>query len=476
MAAMDPRPKPSRDSQAKIFINYRREDTAGHAGRLLDRLAPHFPGRVFMDIDTLQPGVDFVEAIEQAVGSCEVLLVLIGREWLAADAAGRKRLDDPNDFVRLEVATALKRDIRLIPVLVQSASMPRAEELPPDLAKLARRNAIELSDALWAYDVERLVKAIESVPATTESGGAQPTRTAAEPREPSSTESRRAGRKKVWIALAATAIVVAVGGSLLWLSGLRKGPAGAVGEEAAPTGEDQPGERRADVVAPEDQTANALGSGVDLGTGVDQPTSDFVAGSSRVFSADFASWPRTDTEYGSVGLAFGNSYFLEPTTNTWIGPGHLLEIPELAGDFVLDVRFRIERRNPSASLHLTLVGEGPDADAVDAFLDVWDQDNVTYTLAKGRVRSGGGLGVPHAVTDETFAEREQVPPTVKAHDWSMGSKLTLKREAGRMQFFVNDNFVREFSVPRFPIRKLGVAAAFDSMIVLTSVEARSPAS
>jgi hypothetical protein len=149
---------------ANIFINYRREDSSGHAGRLFDALSVHFAGRLFMDIDTLEPGVDFVEAIEQAVGSCEVLLVVIGREWLAVkDAAGHRRLDDPADFVRLEVESALARKIRVIPVLVQDAPMPRAEELPPSLARLARRNAIEISDARWAYDVDRLARTIQDI-------------------------------------------------------------------------------------------------------------------------------------------------------------------------------------------------------------------------------------------------------------------------------------------------------------------------
>jgi TonB family protein len=150
--------------QSNIFINYRREDSSGHAGRLFDALSGHFAGRLFMDVDTLEPGVDFVEAIEQAVGSCEVLIVVIGREWLTVmDAAGQRRLDDPADFVRLELETALERKIRVIPVLVQDAPMPRVEELPPSLARLARRNAIELSDARWAYDVERLGRTIQSI-------------------------------------------------------------------------------------------------------------------------------------------------------------------------------------------------------------------------------------------------------------------------------------------------------------------------
>jgi hypothetical protein len=154
----------SPERSANIFINYRREDSAGHAGRLFDRLSQHFPGRVFMDIDTIEPGVDFAEVIEQAVGACEVLIVVIGREWLRLeDAAGRRRLENPQDFVRMEVAAALERNIRVIPVLVEGASMPRQEELPSELARLARRNAIELSDARWAFDVDRLIQTIEGV-------------------------------------------------------------------------------------------------------------------------------------------------------------------------------------------------------------------------------------------------------------------------------------------------------------------------
>ena len=160
---MSPLARPPERS-ANIFINYRREDSAGHAGRLFDGLSSHFPGRLFMDVDTIAPGVDFGDAIEQAVGSCEVLIVVIGREWLTIkNAAGHRRLDDPGDFVRLELEAALARNIRVIPVLVQDAPMPRAEELPSSLARLARRNAIELSDARWAYDLDRLAHTIQGV-------------------------------------------------------------------------------------------------------------------------------------------------------------------------------------------------------------------------------------------------------------------------------------------------------------------------
>ncbi len=148
-----------------IFISYRREDTAGHAGRLFDRLAAHFgPQRIFMDIDTIKPGVDFVTVIDNAVASCAVLLALIGHDWLTiADHAGKRRLDDPHDFNRVEIESGLKEATTVIPVLVQGTAMPAAEELPSALSELARRNAIELSDARWDYDVQRLISTIEEI-------------------------------------------------------------------------------------------------------------------------------------------------------------------------------------------------------------------------------------------------------------------------------------------------------------------------
>jgi len=153
-----------------IFVSYRRDDTAGHAGRLADRLVEHFgKHRIFRDIDNIEPGQDFVTVIENAVGSCDILLAVIGQNWNSASSSGR--LDNPNDFVRLEIATALRRDIRVIPVLVQRANMPKPEELPDDLDKLTRRNAIELSDLRWQTDVDQLISVMERVLAEQ---GAQP--------------------------------------------------------------------------------------------------------------------------------------------------------------------------------------------------------------------------------------------------------------------------------------------------------------
>ena len=148
-----------------MFISYRRDESAGYAGRMADRFTEHFgKDKVFRDIDSIEPGLDFVEAIESAVGSSEVMLAVIGKNWLTAtDAAGRERLQDPYDYVRMEIAAALQRNLRVVPVLVQGASMPGTDELPEDLAPLTRRNAFELHDSSWDDDVRRLISALERV-------------------------------------------------------------------------------------------------------------------------------------------------------------------------------------------------------------------------------------------------------------------------------------------------------------------------
>jgi hypothetical protein len=146
-----------------IFISYRREDASGHAGRLYDRLSERFgKDRLFMDVDTLELGLDWVEAIEKAIGSAGALLAVIGRSWVRVeDEDGRRRLDDPNDFVRIEIAGALERNIRVIPVLVQGANMPTKEELPDPLKGLTRRSALELRDTSWEYGVTKLAGVLE---------------------------------------------------------------------------------------------------------------------------------------------------------------------------------------------------------------------------------------------------------------------------------------------------------------------------
>ncbi|HEU0303515.1 MAG TPA: toll/interleukin-1 receptor domain-containing protein [Gaiellaceae bacterium] len=149
---------------SRIFVSYRREDATAYAGRLYDILSAEFPAQVFMDIDTLEPGVDFAQRIEESVGSADVLVAVIGRGWVTAvDRDGRRRLDDPDDWVRLEIAEALRRDIRVIPVLVGGASMPESGELSEDLAGLRRRNGLVISDFEWRAGADRLVTTLYHV-------------------------------------------------------------------------------------------------------------------------------------------------------------------------------------------------------------------------------------------------------------------------------------------------------------------------
>ncbi|MGH8533588.1 MAG: ankyrin repeat domain-containing protein [Gammaproteobacteria bacterium] len=142
-----------------IFISYRRDDTSGYAGRVFDRLVHHFGAeRVYRDVDTIGAGEDFVEAIRQKINQSDVLLVLIGKHWLTAtDDEGHWRLADEKDFVRVEIATALERKIRVIPVLLQDAEMPRAKDLPASLAALAQRNAFEIRDTSFDQDIAQLI-------------------------------------------------------------------------------------------------------------------------------------------------------------------------------------------------------------------------------------------------------------------------------------------------------------------------------
>jgi len=144
-----------------IFISYRRDDSRGFAGRLADALDAAFGAdKVFRDIDDIRPGEDFVGAISGQLAAVDVLLALIGPDWLAAEQNGRRRLDDPADFVRIEIERALAAGKPVWPVLVGGAQMPTTEQLPESLRPLARHQAIVLSDAGWKDDVARLIAAL----------------------------------------------------------------------------------------------------------------------------------------------------------------------------------------------------------------------------------------------------------------------------------------------------------------------------
>jgi hypothetical protein len=148
-----------------VFISYRRSDAGPYARLLQVQLGRHLPGTpVFMDLDSIEVGADFAEAIKAGVESCRVLIALIGPRWLAvSDQEGRRRLDDPDDYLRFEIRTALERRVRVIPVLVDGAAMPHRQQLPDDLAPLARRNALQMSYDRYEYDESRLMTVIGKV-------------------------------------------------------------------------------------------------------------------------------------------------------------------------------------------------------------------------------------------------------------------------------------------------------------------------
>jgi uncharacterized membrane protein YhaH (DUF805 family) len=150
-------------TDGRIFINYRREDSQGAAGRLYDHLLLHFErDKIFIDVDAIEPGVDFVDSLDKQVSSCRAFIAVIGPGWLGArSAAGQRRLDDPSDYVRIEIESALKRDIRVIPVLVDGGSMPPPSELPDSLQPLSRRNAVEISHSRFTTDCDQLAFAIK---------------------------------------------------------------------------------------------------------------------------------------------------------------------------------------------------------------------------------------------------------------------------------------------------------------------------
>jgi hypothetical protein len=147
-----------------VFLSYRREDSAGFAGRLADGLEAEFgAGSVFRDVDDIRPGEDFQLAIESQLRSVDAVLVLIGPRWLEARTDGARRLDDPADFVRQEIATALASGKPVIPLLVGGAKMPGEADLPAPLASLARRQAVVLSDSGWQGDVTRLLASLRPI-------------------------------------------------------------------------------------------------------------------------------------------------------------------------------------------------------------------------------------------------------------------------------------------------------------------------
>jgi hypothetical protein len=225
----------------RIFISYRREETAYPAGWLFDRLIAHFgQGQVFKDVDSIRLGDDFVEVISAAVASCDVLLALIGDRWLTITGEdGRRRLDDPDDFVRLEVEAALTRDVRVIPVLIDGARMPEAAELPPSLASLVRRQALELSPSRFDSDIGRLLRALDKGLAEAQAQGTPPAEPAPEGPGAPLARARPGGRRRrvparIGIIAAGGIGAVAIAVLIAVMSGGRPAPPRAAGTTPPP--------------------------------------------------------------------------------------------------------------------------------------------------------------------------------------------------------------------------------------------------
>jgi TIR domain len=206
-----------------IFISYRRDDSAGFAGRLYDRLSARFGAEhVFMDIDTISPGHEFAADIERALSECDACIVLIGRQWESITLPdGRRRLEDPTDFVRLEVAAAIRRGITVFPVLVEGAKPPAAASLPEDIRDVSGRQAIELSNERWNYDVGRLILALEQL------GGA------GERPPPPKVTAERSWRRPAMIA-GGVAILLVLIGLVAWFAGRGGAPPPEGGFAACP--------------------------------------------------------------------------------------------------------------------------------------------------------------------------------------------------------------------------------------------------
>lgn len=157
--------EPTTARSLRVFVSYRREDASDAAGRIYDRLAPRYGhDRVFLDIDNIPAGADFVEFLTEAVASCDVLIAVIGKRWLTIrDGKGGRRLDNPLDFVHLEIAAALERDVVVVPALVQGARLPEPGHLPEPLQKLARRQAVNLSADRFQSSMQKLIANLDVV-------------------------------------------------------------------------------------------------------------------------------------------------------------------------------------------------------------------------------------------------------------------------------------------------------------------------
>ncbi|MES9947016.1 MAG: toll/interleukin-1 receptor domain-containing protein [Candidatus Thiodiazotropha sp.] len=219
---------------ANIFISYRREDSADVTGRIHDRLVEHFgDSALFMDVDDIPLGVDFSKYIDEKVGKCEVVLAVIGRDWLsAADANGNRRLDLPEDFVRIELESALKRNIPVIPLLVRRASMPKAKDLPESIRDFSKRNGMLVRpDPDFRTDCDRLIEGLER--------DRTGTRPIVSTRKKSVEKKPKSNHKALLIGVLGIALVSALVGLFVWYSGSQSPAPSIVEFQANPNRIDQ---------------------------------------------------------------------------------------------------------------------------------------------------------------------------------------------------------------------------------------------
>jgi len=241
---------------AGIFISYRRSDSDIAAGRLTDDLSEIFGrGSIFRDVDTLEAGEEYENALDHALNSCAALIAVIGPRWSTiTDDGGRRRLEDPNDWVRIEIGRGLARGIRVIPVLI-SATMPQEGDLPTDLKPLLKRQALELSDRHWRQDLELLTRALEKVPGIAK-------------RAPLDRPTPLTKRHRMLLAVAAVVILAISGwfGWRYWNAHVSVGPSDLSGAPKSQSAEAKPEQARfgtpatSDVIFSDDFSSETLGS------------------------------------------------------------------------------------------------------------------------------------------------------------------------------------------------------------------------
>jgi hypothetical protein len=288
------------------FIGYRRDDAAGYAGRLHEALERRLgEGLVFRDVDTLEPGQDFVEAIDDRLSECKVFLALIGREWLdARDGSGARRLDQTNDYVRLELASALARpEVRVIPVLIEGAVMPAPEQLPESVRALARRHAVSIRDDAWDHDVDRLAAVIGELTARP---------LAASRPGAALTGGNDSSRRMRWPAIGAVAFALAVAS---WL-------VGRDADQAGPSTSSPVADRPADEAGPAMESRDASpasGAVGDAGRryGVPLPPVSEVVHPSLIYTLLSASMTPLDDDSRELRLRFRFSNEGPYDANAW---------------------------------------------------------------------------------------------------------------------------------------------------------------